>query len=160
MQAEATIGDMIEIMLAMTFLYFSYTATMPSVSYIKAADVFLGACFLFVFLAFIKMGVQKMKIRRRRRRFSKRITQAGSPDADDEKAKDVAKQVAFLETGDDRPVDRWHIMTDTKAALLAIFSNKGRTFLIFPIAFAIFAAVYFLVYLIVVKDQSQKRCNF
>uniref|UniRef100_A0A914ELQ4 Neurotransmitter-gated ion-channel transmembrane domain-containing protein n=1 Tax=Acrobeloides nanus TaxID=290746 RepID=A0A914ELQ4_9BILA len=50
---------MIALMLSIIFLIFSYNGTMPRVSYIKAMDVYLGVCFLVVFLALVKLTVIK-----------------------------------------------------------------------------------------------------
>lgn len=41
--------DMVSIILAITFLIFSYNEMMPRVSYIKAMDIYLGL-FLFLFI--------------------------------------------------------------------------------------------------------------
>ncbi|KIH50787.1 hypothetical protein ANCDUO_19131 [Ancylostoma duodenale] len=58
---------MISIILAITFLIFSYNEMMPRVSYIKAMDIYLGVCFMIVFLSLIKLAFvkymrQKIKI--------------------------------------------------------------------------------------------------
>ncbi|EGT48234.1 hypothetical protein CAEBREN_00120 [Caenorhabditis brenneri] len=51
--------DMISIILAITFLIFSYNEMMPRVSYIKAMDIYLGVCFMIVFLSLIKLALVK-----------------------------------------------------------------------------------------------------
>lgn len=50
---------MISIILAITFLIFSYNEMMPRVSYIKAMDIYLGVCFMIVFLSLIKLALVK-----------------------------------------------------------------------------------------------------
>uniref|UniRef100_A0A914EK95 Uncharacterized protein n=1 Tax=Acrobeloides nanus TaxID=290746 RepID=A0A914EK95_9BILA len=69
MESETEFQDMISIILAITFLIFSYNEMMPRVSYIKAMDVYLGVCFMIVFLSLIKLAFvkymrQKLKITR------------------------------------------------------------------------------------------------
>uniref|UniRef100_A0A0R3RK70 Neur_chan_LBD domain-containing protein n=1 Tax=Elaeophora elaphi TaxID=1147741 RepID=A0A0R3RK70_9BILA len=54
-----TSWDMVSIILAITFLIFSYNEMMPRVSYIKAMDIYLGVCFMAVFLALIKLAFVK-----------------------------------------------------------------------------------------------------
>ena len=51
--------DMISIILAITFLIFSYNELMPRVSYIKAMDFYLGVCFMICFLSLIKLALMK-----------------------------------------------------------------------------------------------------
>ncbi|VDO24919.1 unnamed protein product [Heligmosomoides polygyrus] len=43
MESETEFQDMISIILAITFLIFSYNEMMPRVSYIKAMDIYLGS---------------------------------------------------------------------------------------------------------------------
>ena len=50
---------MISVILALTFLIYSYNTVMPRVSYIKAMDVYLGVCFFFVFFSLIKLAIVK-----------------------------------------------------------------------------------------------------
>ncbi|VDK78573.1 unnamed protein product, partial [Cylicostephanus goldi] len=69
MESETEFQDMISIILAITFLIFSYNEMMPRVSYIKAMDIYLGVCFMIVFLSLIKLAFvkymrQKIKIER------------------------------------------------------------------------------------------------
>ncbi|TMS33800.1 hypothetical protein L596_001496 [Steinernema carpocapsae] len=69
MESETEFQDMISIILAITFLIFSYNEMMPRVSYIKAMDVYLGVCFMIVFLSLIKLAFvkymrQKLRITR------------------------------------------------------------------------------------------------
>uniref|UniRef100_A0A914SHA0 Neurotransmitter-gated ion-channel ligand-binding domain-containing protein n=1 Tax=Parascaris equorum TaxID=6256 RepID=A0A914SHA0_PAREQ len=69
MESETEFQDMISIILAITFLIFSYNEMMPRVSYIKAMDVYLGVCFMIVFLsliklAFVKFMHQRLKLKR------------------------------------------------------------------------------------------------
>uniref|UniRef100_A0A914YDQ3 Uncharacterized protein n=1 Tax=Panagrolaimus superbus TaxID=310955 RepID=A0A914YDQ3_9BILA len=69
MESESEFQDMVSIILAITFLIFSYNEMMPRVSYIKAMDVYLGVCFMIVFLSLIKLSFfkylrQKLKISR------------------------------------------------------------------------------------------------
>ncbi|VDD94956.1 unnamed protein product [Enterobius vermicularis] len=59
MESETEFQDMISIILAITFLVFSYNEMMPRVSYIKAMDVYLGVCFMIVFLSLIKLAFVK-----------------------------------------------------------------------------------------------------
>uniref|UniRef100_A0A915AAL4 Neurotransmitter-gated ion-channel ligand-binding domain-containing protein n=1 Tax=Parascaris univalens TaxID=6257 RepID=A0A915AAL4_PARUN len=59
MESETEFQDMISIILAITFLIFSYNEMMPRVSYIKAMDVYLGVCFMIVFLSLIKLAFVK-----------------------------------------------------------------------------------------------------
>ncbi|VBB32477.1 unnamed protein product, partial [Acanthocheilonema viteae] len=54
-----TSWDMVSIILAITFLIFSYNEMMPRVSYIKAMDIYLGVCFMAVFLSLIKIAFVK-----------------------------------------------------------------------------------------------------
>uniref|UniRef100_A0AC34FKL8 Neurotransmitter-gated ion-channel ligand-binding domain-containing protein n=1 Tax=Panagrolaimus sp. ES5 TaxID=591445 RepID=A0AC34FKL8_9BILA len=42
-----------------SFQLFSYNEVMPRVSYIKAMDVYLGVCFMIVFLSLIKLSIVK-----------------------------------------------------------------------------------------------------
>uniref|UniRef100_A0AC35U6C1 Neur_chan_LBD domain-containing protein n=1 Tax=Rhabditophanes sp. KR3021 TaxID=114890 RepID=A0AC35U6C1_9BILA len=69
MESETEFQDMISIILAITFLIFSYNEMMPRVSYILGINIYLGVCFCIVFLsliklAFIKFLKQKLKNRR------------------------------------------------------------------------------------------------
>ena len=69
MKTSPVFKDMVSIILAITFLIFSYNEMMPRVSYIKAMDVYLGVCFMIVFLSLIKLSFfkylrQKLKISR------------------------------------------------------------------------------------------------
>uniref|UniRef100_A0A0N5B3U0 Neur_chan_LBD domain-containing protein n=1 Tax=Strongyloides papillosus TaxID=174720 RepID=A0A0N5B3U0_STREA len=57
MDNQTSFHDMISIILAITFLLFSYNEVMPRVSYIKAMDVYLGVCFCIVFLSLIKLSI-------------------------------------------------------------------------------------------------------
>lgn len=56
----ATIGntsgfsDILAVLLSQLFLYFSYITVMPKVSDVKAMDVFLIACFGFIFIALMQ----------------------------------------------------------------------------------------------------------
>uniref|UniRef100_A0AAF5DMB1 Uncharacterized protein n=1 Tax=Strongyloides stercoralis TaxID=6248 RepID=A0AAF5DMB1_STRER len=59
MESETEFQDMISIILAITFLIFSYNEMMPRVSYIKAMDVYLGVCFMIVFFSLIKLAFVK-----------------------------------------------------------------------------------------------------
>ncbi|CAB3411241.1 unnamed protein product [Caenorhabditis bovis] len=59
METETEFQDMISIILAITFLIFSYNEMMPRVSYIKAMDIYLGVCFMIVFLSLIKLAFVK-----------------------------------------------------------------------------------------------------
>uniref|UniRef100_A0A7E4UL93 Gamma-aminobutyric acid receptor subunit beta n=1 Tax=Panagrellus redivivus TaxID=6233 RepID=A0A7E4UL93_PANRE len=59
MESETEFQDMVSIILAITFLIFSYNEMMPRVSYIKAMDVYLGVCFMIVFFSLIKLAVFK-----------------------------------------------------------------------------------------------------
>uniref|UniRef100_A0AC35FQ08 Uncharacterized protein n=1 Tax=Panagrolaimus sp. PS1159 TaxID=55785 RepID=A0AC35FQ08_9BILA len=59
MENETSFQDMISIILTITFLLFSYNEVMPRVSYIKAMDVYLGVCFMIVFLSLIKLSIVK-----------------------------------------------------------------------------------------------------
>uniref|UniRef100_A0A915PDD2 Neurotransmitter-gated ion-channel transmembrane domain-containing protein n=1 Tax=Setaria digitata TaxID=48799 RepID=A0A915PDD2_9BILA len=59
MESETEFQDMVSIILAITFLIFSYNEMMPRVSYIKAMDVYLGVCFMAVFLSLIKLAFVK-----------------------------------------------------------------------------------------------------
>ncbi|MFH4976331.1 hypothetical protein AB6A40_003040 [Gnathostoma spinigerum] len=66
MENETEFQDMISIILAITFLIFSYNEMMPRVSYIKAMDVYLGVCFMIVFLSLIKLAMVKFMRQRLR----------------------------------------------------------------------------------------------
>ncbi|CEF60396.1 Gamma-aminobutyric acid A receptor/Glycine receptor alpha family and Neurotransmitter-gated ion-channel transmembrane domain and Neurotransmitter-gated ion-channel family and Neurotransmitter-gated ion-channel ligand-binding domain-containing protein [Strongyloides ratti] len=57
MDNQTSFHDMISIILAITFLLFSYNEVMPRVSYIKAMDVYLGVCFCIVFFSLIKLSI-------------------------------------------------------------------------------------------------------
>ncbi|VDM93088.1 unnamed protein product [Litomosoides sigmodontis] len=59
METETEFQDMVSIILAITFLIFSYNEMMPRVSYIKAIDIYLGVCFMTVFLSLIKIAFLK-----------------------------------------------------------------------------------------------------
>ncbi|PIO58781.1 hypothetical protein TELCIR_19776, partial [Teladorsagia circumcincta] len=67
-------GDMISIILAITFLIFSYNEMMPRVSYIKAMDIYLGVCFMIVFLSLIKLAFVKYMRQRMRMERSEYVT--------------------------------------------------------------------------------------
>ncbi|PAV72282.1 hypothetical protein WR25_00086 isoform B [Diploscapter pachys] len=58
-ETEMEFQDMISIILAITFLIFSYNELMPRVSYIKAMDFYLGVCFMICFLSLIKLALMK-----------------------------------------------------------------------------------------------------
>uniref|UniRef100_A0A915DVT7 Uncharacterized protein n=1 Tax=Ditylenchus dipsaci TaxID=166011 RepID=A0A915DVT7_9BILA len=59
MESETEFQDMISIILAITFLIFSYNEMMPRVSYLKALDIWLAVCFMIVFLSLIKLAIVK-----------------------------------------------------------------------------------------------------
>ncbi|KAI1727592.1 neurotransmitter-gated ion-channel ligand binding domain-containing protein [Ditylenchus destructor] len=70
MESETEFQDMISIILAITFLIFSYNEMMPRVSYLKALDIWLAVCFMIVFLSLIKLAMvkymrQRLKMERR-----------------------------------------------------------------------------------------------
>ncbi|OZC05656.1 hypothetical protein X798_07370 [Onchocerca flexuosa] len=73
---------MVSIILAITFLIFSYNEMMPRVSYIKAMDIYLGVCFMAVFFSLAKLSLIKFmrqKLYRNRYKSSKnRIMKNGS----------------------------------------------------------------------------------
>lgn len=56
---DSTVSDMIQVILAVIFLNFTQNTVMPKVSYVKAIDVYMGACLFFVFLSLIKLSVYK-----------------------------------------------------------------------------------------------------
>lgn len=56
---DSTVSDMIQIILAVIFLNFTQNTVMPKVSYVKAIDVYMGACLFFVFLSLIKLSFTK-----------------------------------------------------------------------------------------------------
>uniref|UniRef100_A0A1I7RK37 Glycine receptor subunit alphaZ1 n=1 Tax=Bursaphelenchus xylophilus TaxID=6326 RepID=A0A1I7RK37_BURXY len=71
MESETEFQDMISIILAITFLIFSYNEMMPRVSYLKALDIWLAVCFMIVFLSLIKLALVKFmrqKLNRQRAR--------------------------------------------------------------------------------------------
>ncbi|VDM99284.1 unnamed protein product [Thelazia callipaeda] len=73
MESDTEFQDMISIILAITFLIFSYNEMMPRVSYIKAMDIYLGVCFMFVFLSLIKLAFVKFMMQKlNRSRFLRR----------------------------------------------------------------------------------------
>ena len=75
MGSETQFQDMIALMLAIIFLIFAYNETMPRVSYIKAMDVYLGVCFVIVFLALVKLTVIKyMRQKLRTTRLANRVS--------------------------------------------------------------------------------------
>lgn len=61
---------------------------MPKVSYIKAMDIFLGICFIFVFIALIELAVMKelretanaenVRTKNKKRKLRRSITQPAS----------------------------------------------------------------------------------
>ncbi|KAI6174370.1 hypothetical protein M3Y98_01182800 [Aphelenchoides besseyi] len=59
MESETEFQDMISVILAITFLIFSYNEMMPRVSYLKALDIWLAVCFMIVFLSLIKLALLK-----------------------------------------------------------------------------------------------------
>lgn len=65
MERTSKFSDMIEVILAITLLYYSYITVMPRVSYIKAMDIYLGSCFVFVFISLIKLYALKLNRWRR-----------------------------------------------------------------------------------------------
>uniref|UniRef100_A0AC35TXZ4 Neur_chan_LBD domain-containing protein n=1 Tax=Rhabditophanes sp. KR3021 TaxID=114890 RepID=A0AC35TXZ4_9BILA len=59
MESETDFQDMISLILAITFLIFSYNEMMPRVSYILGINIYLGVCFCIVFLSLIKLSFIK-----------------------------------------------------------------------------------------------------
>lgn len=51
---DGSFSDMLQVLLAMLFLYLSYITLMPKVSHFKAMDLYLVMCFTFVFLFLVK----------------------------------------------------------------------------------------------------------
>ncbi|VDO24467.1 unnamed protein product [Brugia timori] len=70
-------SDMVSIILAITFLIFSYNEMMPRVSYIKAMDIYLGVCFMAVFLSLIKIALVKF-MRQKLNKESSRVNKNGT----------------------------------------------------------------------------------
>uniref|UniRef100_A0A8R1Y6Q7 Uncharacterized protein n=1 Tax=Onchocerca volvulus TaxID=6282 RepID=A0A8R1Y6Q7_ONCVO len=59
LESQTEFQDMVSIILAITFLIFSYNEMMPRVSYIKAMDIYLGVCFMAVFFSLAKLSLIK-----------------------------------------------------------------------------------------------------
>ncbi|VIO94541.1 excitatory GABA receptor EXP-1A, putative [Brugia malayi] len=83
MESETEFQDMVSIILAITFLIFSYNEMMPRVSYIKAMDIYLGVCFMAVFLSLIKIALvkfmrQKLNKESRFNSYSSRVNKNGT----------------------------------------------------------------------------------
>lgn len=49
--------DLLSVLLALLFLYFTYLTFMPRVSDVKAMDIFLATCLLFIFALIVHMVV-------------------------------------------------------------------------------------------------------
>lgn len=53
MKGHESFSDLVGVLLAMLFLYFSYIEVMPKVSDFKAIDVYLLVCFIYIFIALL-----------------------------------------------------------------------------------------------------------
>lgn len=50
---QTTYGDLVSVLLAMLFLYYSYITVMPKVNAFKAIDIYLSVAFFFIFMALV-----------------------------------------------------------------------------------------------------------
>lgn len=125
---HSSFGDILAVLLAMLFLYFSYITVMPKVSDFKAIDLYLTVCFLFVFLALI----QKFLIHELLR-------------LDDhmEESKTTAVESMKVSTSE----EALHPKITKKQPTRSCISKKCLlTYVLYPSAFCIFCIVYFLTY--------------
>lgn len=161
----ATIGkadsfsDLLSVLLAMLFLYFSYVAVMPKVSDIKAMDVFLAGCFAFILVALLQTFVLTEKY------FEKTEKVKNDHGTTTEELVSNRKVTPFPDTNQN---DAWATTTkvlkkrkvhQTKKQKMCKYITCKNFFLraVFPIAFVLFCLFYFVTYKHILKKHAHKH---
>lgn len=145
MSKDNTFSDIIQVILAIIFLNFSHNAVMPKVSYIKAIDVFIQACFLFVFLSLIKIGIEKHLAE------TNRMNNSDLNHTVNDKVREYSAIRNFY----------YNISTlvETKCHCCKKYSLIIMKYL-FPILFFIFFVVYFVAYYTISLRKNHLKCSF
>lgn len=153
---EFRFTNLLSVLLAQLFLYFSYITVMPKVSDVKALDVFLVICFLFIFVALVKtffvkdhkpvddLKVTQDEVQVLRPYNNKKPTTPTSVKVKSFRSKCFQKVYAFCS---------WPSHHYCQGTNCVLFTS-------YPALFAIFSLVYFIIYMYVIHDQSQMdRCD-
>uniref|UniRef100_A0A0N4WAR0 Neur_chan_LBD domain-containing protein n=1 Tax=Haemonchus placei TaxID=6290 RepID=A0A0N4WAR0_HAEPC len=148
MESETEFQDMISIILAITFLIFSYNEMMPRVSYIKAMDIYLGVCFMIVFLSLIKLAF--VKYMRQRLRMERWLH--FKPSYDFSRTQYVTVPIADMDESfvtdaqKERLGEKMLKMMDIRFTPKTMHRFQWMSQMLFFFGFVIFCLFYFLVY--------------
>lgn len=182
MKRESTFSDMIQVILAITFLYYSYNTVMPKVSYIKAMDIYLGTCFIFVFLSLIKLAVLKYLKSRSAKKTSNSNSLRSTPLLQSRKAypkpattvinindnvNGFSPSTPFLldrEISTERNLMNFAISKSAtqrrRCCSSVVMYSKNFLLAIFPLLFMGFLILYFIVYFRANEGGDEERCMF
>lgn len=151
---QSSIGDVVGVILAELFLYFSYIAVMPKVSDFKAMDLYLVVCFGFVFAALIvKVYLCKDDSEARQtvpvNLCSKPKRPFNNSVANEKVTRDSIKE-SKLE----------HVSYLLKAKFANFKFHHFCLYALYPLCFSLFCFFYFLTYMYIDDDyHGKKQCT-
>lgn len=138
----ATIGkssnfsDVLGVLLAQLFLYFSYITVMPRVSDIKAMDVFLAGCFAFIFFALLQTFINTEEI------FY-------------EPQKTIKVSPCLESTTKEKILNKKAKPTLMKTVCKRATLNNFIFYAMYPTAFILFCTFYFVTYMYFLHDHPK-----
>lgn len=168
MGKDNTFSDILQVILAVVFLNFSQNAVMPRVSYVKAIDVYIQSCLLFVFLSLIKLGLAK-HLNERSNKNHKNLHEGviiDKPSLDlmvvNEIDDDAKHHYVFAPNMNHSSVgvggSRENFVD--KYCLCCLTILRKMSLFVFPLMFLSFGIFYFVVYFSLSKSHGQSKCDF
>lgn len=166
MQQESSFSDLLEVLLAHLFLYFSCMTVTPKVSEIKSIEIFLVGCFLFIFAALVETFlINNVHFKSN---LVKPINLNGSRII--EKLSCVKVEIDLSLTFNKSVQQKmFQKMTRQKEEnentmeppnQVITQSRRATRNIIFPVAFVIFCFFYFMTYIYVLHDYNLlDKCN-
>lgn len=161
MREENGFSDLLGVLLAQLFLYFSYITVMPRVSDVKAMEIFLMLCFLFIFVALLKTFLDKatdinsvkpngdLSCLANRIRVGKKISIVNATKIDKSETKIFSKRNV-----EELKVTIFECFHECKK-MLRFVKNA-----LFPASFVIFCVLYFVTYIYLLHDFNQlDKCD-